>query len=63
MNAVKVMFKNPKYNYITSVSAQSTEQGCNDYFVGNLFNMGNYPKDDYQRCVNIKFISNNEVIA
>jgi hypothetical protein len=63
MSAVKVMFKNPKYNYTTSVSAQATEQSCNDYFVGNLFNMGNYPKDDCQRCVKIKFISNNEVTA
>ena len=63
MSAVKVMFKNPKYNYTTSVSAQSTEQSCNDYFIGYAFNMGQYPKDDYQRCINIEFINHNEVTA
>jgi len=63
MNSVQVMFNDPKYNYITSVSAQSSEKSCTDYFVGETFNMGQYPKDDYQRCVNIKFINNNEVTA
>jgi len=63
MNSVQVMFNDPKYNYITSVSAQSSKQSCTDYFVGEAFNMGQYPKDDYQRCVDIKFINNNEVTA
>lgn len=63
MNSVQVMFNDPKYNYITSVSAQSTEQSCNDYFVGYAFNMGQYPKDDYQQCTSIEFINHNEVTA
>jgi len=25
--------------------------------------MGTYPKDDFQRCVDIKFVNNNEVTA
>ena len=63
MNSVQVRFNDPKYNYITSVSAQSSKQSCTDYFVGEAFNVGQYPKDDYQRCVDIKFINNNEVTA
>jgi len=63
MNSVQVMFNDPKYNYITSVSAQSSERSCTDYFVGETFNLGTYPKDDFQRCVDIKFINNNEVTA
>lgn len=62
-NSVQVMFKNPKHNYITSVSPQSTERSCKDYFVGNLFNMGQYPTNDYQRCVSINFLGNNGVTA
>lgn len=61
MNSVQVMFSDPKYNYITSVSAQLTEKSCTDYFVGAAFNVGQYPTDDYQRCVNIKFIKDGEV--
>ena len=61
MSSVQVMFNDPKYNYITSVGPQSTEKSCTDYFVGEAFNMGQYPKDDYQRCVGIKFINNNGV--
>jgi len=63
VNSVQVMFNDPKYNYTTSVSAQSSERSCTDYFVGEAFNMGQYPKDDYQRCVDIKFINTNEVTA
>jgi len=63
MNSVKVMFNDSKYNYTTSVSAQSTEQSCKDYFVNYAFNMGQYPKDDYQRCINIEFINNMEETA
>jgi len=63
MNAVKVMFSDSKYNYTTSVSAQSTEQSCNAYFVGEAFNMGQYPKDDYQQCTSIEFITPKEVTA
>tara|TARA_R110000764_G_scaffold133510_1_gene221612 strand:- start:167 stop:358 length:192 start_codon:yes stop_codon:yes gene_type:complete len=63
MNSVQVMFNDPKYNYITSVSAQSSERSCADYFIGETFNMGTYPKDDYQRCVGINFLGNNGVTA
>ena len=63
LNAVKVKFDNSQYNYITSVSHQSTEQSCRKYFVGTWFNMGQYPVDDFQRCIGIEFINNNEVAA
>jgi len=61
LNSVEVLFDDPKYNYMTSTSPQSTERSCKDYFVGETFNLGTYPKDDYQRCVDINFLGNNEV--
>ena len=60
LNAVKVKFDNSQYNYTTSVSPQSTEQSCREYFVGNLFNLGQYPVDDFQRCASIEFIAKGE---
>ena len=63
MNEVKVMFSDSKYDYTTSVSPQATEQSCKDYFIGYAFNLGQYPKDDYQQCTGIEFINNNEVTA
>ena len=63
LNSVEVLFDDPKYNYITSTSPQSNERGCTDYFVGETFNMGQYPKEDYQRCIGINFLGNNGVAA
>lgn len=61
MNTVKVMFRDPKYNYITSLSARSTKADAEDYFVNQPFNVGDYPRDDYQVCVGIEYNANYEV--
>lgn len=55
LNSVLVMFDNPKYNYQTSVSIQSTKESCENYFVGKYFNVGSYPVENMQKCIGIKF--------
>ena len=52
---VKVKFSNPKYDYITSVSGEITESDARQYFVGQVFDMGEYPKENMQRVIDIEF--------
>jgi len=53
-SAVRIYFKNPKYNYTTDISNQATEESCKSYFVGKYFNVGIYPKENLQKCIRIK---------
>ena len=55
MPMVEVMFANPKYNYSTSLSPMSTEAEARKYFVGKMFDVGSYPKEQMERVVDIKF--------
>ena len=55
MPEVEVEFKNNKYNYSTSVSFNTSHQDAHKYFVGTVFDMGVYPKEDLQRCISIKY--------
>jgi hypothetical protein len=59
LNSVKVIFADEKYNYETSMSANSTEQTVKKYFVGKRFNVEAYPKQDLKECINIEFTDNN----
>lgn len=59
LNSVRVVFRNGKYNYTTSVSADSTKESCEDYFVDNYFDMGTFPRENMQKCVGIVFTDNN----
>ena len=54
-NSVKVIFENEKYNYITSVSDGTTDESARLYFVGTSFDMGIYPNEDLQKCINVEF--------
>ena len=54
-NSVKVIFRNPKYNYTTSVSDATTEETARIYFVNTSFDLGVYPNEDLQVCIDIKF--------
>ncbi|WNH10080.1 hypothetical protein [Thalassobellus suaedae] len=56
LNTVKVIFKNSKYNYTTSVSEQTTEKTAKDYFVNNVFDVGVFPSENMQKCITIDFI-------
>lgn len=60
LNSVKVLFADSRYNYTTNVSSQSTEETARDYFVGKLFDFGIYPNEDFQKCIDIEFINNNQ---
>lgn len=59
LNSVKVLFADTSYNYMTNVSAQSTEQSVKEYFVGKRFNLGAFPIEDMQVCTGVEFINNN----
>jgi len=55
LGLVKVKFKNPKYNYSTNVSATTTEKDARKYFVGQMFNVGSYPREIMREVVDIEF--------
>ena len=61
LNTVKVLFTDSKYNYETNVSANATEQTTKEYFVGKYFDLGIYPKEDMQKCIDIEFTDNNKI--
>ena len=52
---VKVLFANEAYNYITSVAKTITKAEAEKYFVGKSFDIGIFPKDDYQECIGIEY--------
>jgi hypothetical protein len=56
LKSVKVIFKNPVYNYVTSVNGKSSEEGLRNYFVNTVFDVGGYPVEDLQKCIDIKFL-------
>lgn len=51
-----VKFSNEKYNYTTSVNGNLTDDEIKNYFIGKYFNLGNYDKDDMQKCVSCEII-------
>jgi len=55
LGMVVVKFANPKYNYSTSVSGSITEKEARDYFVGKSFNVAEYPKENFQKVIDIDF--------
>ena len=60
LNSVKVKFADKSKNYWTSVSEKATKESCKKYFVGKVFNVGIYPKEDMQKCIGIEFKDNNK---
>ena len=60
LNTVKVLFTDSKYNYETNVSSNSTEQTAKEYFLNKTFDLGIYPKEDFQKCIGIEFTDNNK---
>lgn len=58
LHTVEVMFKDPKYNYFTSVSPTATEESSRKYFVGKKFNVESFPKEQMEEVVDIRFIKN-----
>lgn len=58
MKTIKVIFQNPIYNYTTSVNPKTTEEESRKYFIGTPFNLGAYPEEDFQTCINIIILNN-----
>lgn len=56
LKAVKVMFANPAHNYITSINPQSHEYDLKRYFIGERFNVSNYPNEIMEVCTGIQLI-------
>lgn len=56
-NYVRVMFKNPAYNYTTQVAAHISAEDAKKYFVGKFFNVGIYPREKLAKCEKIRFYS------
>lgn len=48
--SVRVMFKDPKYNYTTSVNGKLTDKEVVDYFINTTFNLGHL-QDNLQTCI------------
>jgi hypothetical protein len=57
MPAVKVLFEESKYNYTTSVSYETDEKEANKYFIGTVFNVGEYPQEIMKKCIGIEYIN------
>jgi hypothetical protein len=55
LGVVKVIFENPEYNYITNVGVNVTEEEARNYFVGKMFDVGVYPKENMQKVIDIEF--------
>lgn len=53
--SVKVIFANPKYNYVTSINGSVTEKEARKYFVGKMLDVGTYPTEDMQKVIDIEF--------
>ena len=54
MKTVKVIFKNPKFNYITSINPNVSDKDIRSYFINSSFNVGCYPIENLQVCINIE---------
>lgn len=56
MGAIKVIFENPIYNYITSVNPKATTEELKKYFVNTVFNVGSFPEENPQKCIKIEML-------
>lgn len=63
LGVVKVIFENPEYNYTTNVGVNVTEEEARNYFVGKMFNVGIYPKQNMQKAIDIEFSKSKEKYA
>lgn len=55
VNKILIKFNNSNFNYTLNVSADATKERCKDYFIGRYFNVDCYPKENYQRCIDIEY--------
>jgi hypothetical protein len=53
---VLVKFANGSYYYKTRVSNAAGDDAIHAYFVGQMFDVGEYPVENLQRCTGIEII-------
>jgi hypothetical protein len=51
---VSVIFEDPQYNYKTSVNPLSSDDSLKQYFINKSFNVGSYPEENMQKCINVQ---------
>ncbi len=52
MKTAHIKFKNEKYNYSTNINPKCTNKEIKTYFVNTVFNVGSYPLENMQECIN-----------
>lgn len=57
MKVVKIIFENSVYNYLTDINPQCTYQEIRKYFVNSYFDVGVYPAENMQKCINVEIIN------
>jgi hypothetical protein len=60
INYVKVKFANNKLNYITSINSSATLQDVQNYYINQYFNVGSYPIENMQQCIDIEYFNCND---
>jgi hypothetical protein len=60
LGVVEVKFSDPKYNYQTNVNPKITEKEAREYFVGKRFDLGVFPNENLQECIDIDFTPANK---
>lgn len=48
------MFEDQANNYKTPVNGKLTDQEIKEYFINNVFNVGAYPVENVQICINVE---------
>lgn len=51
LKTAHIKFENPEYNYSTSVNGDLSDEKIKKYFIGTTFDLGNYPNEDMQTCI------------
>ena len=59
--SVLVKFNDPKYNYQTSINGSVPINEVRNYFVGRMFDRGSYPKENFQRVIDIEYFPANDI--
>jgi len=59
--SVLVKFADPKYNYTTSINSSVPINKVKNYFVGRMFDRGSYPKENFQKVIDIEYFPADEI--
>ena len=54
LKTAKVIFTESKHDYSTSVNGKLSDQQIKDYFINTVFDVGMYPVENMQKCIDCK---------